>query len=91
MTNFVVMHGMVMVTVNLARAKAHLSELLDKVEAGEEVIITRRGRPVAQIRQAVPPKQPLPLERLAAFRARVPHWGKDSATLLREMRDDERY
>ncbi len=80
-----------MVTANLARAKAHLSELLDKVEAGEEVIITRRGRPVAHIRGAVPPKTPLPLEKLAAFRARMPHWRKDSAMLLREMRDDERY
>ena len=33
-----------MFTVNLAHAKAHLSELLDKVEAGEEVVITRHGR-----------------------------------------------
>ena len=32
-----------MLTVNLVQAKAHLSELLDKVEAGEEVIITRHG------------------------------------------------
>ena len=38
-----------MVTVNLVQAKAHLSELLDKVEAGEEVIITRHGRPVAVV------------------------------------------
>ena len=30
-----------MLTVNLVQAKAHLSQLLDKVEAGEEVIITR--------------------------------------------------
>ena len=80
-----------MVTVNLAHAKAHLSELLDKVESGEEVIITRHGRPVAHMRQAVPPKQPLDLEELAAFRARMPKWGTDSATLLRQMRDDERY
>jgi antitoxin (DNA-binding transcriptional repressor) of toxin-antitoxin stability system len=80
-----------MLTVNLAHAKAHLSELLDKVESGEEIIITRYGKPVARIRQAVPPKKPLPLEKLAAFRARMPHWGKTSATLLREMRDDERY
>jgi len=29
-----------MVTVSLVQAKAHLSELLGKVEAGEEVIIT---------------------------------------------------
>ena len=35
-----------MVTVNLAQAKARLSELLDKVEAGQEVVITRRGKAV---------------------------------------------
>jgi prevent-host-death family protein len=28
-------------------AKTHLSELLDRVEAGEEVTITRHGSPVA--------------------------------------------
>jgi prevent-host-death family protein len=88
MTSFMVMRGF-MVTVNLARAKAHLSELLDKVEAGEEVVITRRGKPVAHIRRAVPAKKPLPVAELAAFRARMPHWRKDSATLVREMRDDE--
>ena len=91
MTKLVVIREDTVVTVNLARAKAHLSELLDKVEAGEEVIITRRGRPVAHIRRAVPPKTPLPLKKLAAFRARMPHWRKDSAMLLREMRDDEPY
>lgn len=31
-------------TVSLAEAKAHLSELPDTVEAGEEIIITRHGR-----------------------------------------------
>ncbi len=80
-----------MLTVNLAHAKAHLSELLDKVEAGEEVIITRHGKPVAHMRQAVAPKEPLDLEALAALRATLPNWGRDSATLLRQMRDDERY
>ncbi len=80
-----------MLTVNLAHAKAHLSELLDKVEAGEEVVITRHGKPVASLRQAVQPKEPLPLDELEAFRARMPPWSKDSAMLVREMRDDERY
>ena len=79
-----------MVTVNLAQAKAHLSDLLDRVEAGEEVVITRHGKPVAHVRQAVGPKRPLPIERLAAFRARMPPWRNDSAILVREMRDDER-
>jgi len=30
-------------------AKNKLSALLDKVEAGEEIVITRRGRPVAKL------------------------------------------
>ena len=30
-------------------AKTHLSQLLDRVEAGEEIEITRRGRPVARL------------------------------------------
>ena len=36
-------------TVSVAEAKAHLSELLSKVEAGEELQITRRGRVVARL------------------------------------------
>ena len=35
-------------------AKAHLSELLDRVEKGEEILITRRGKPVARISRAGP-------------------------------------
>ena len=75
-----------MVTVNLSRAKAHLSELLDKVEAGEEVIITRHGRPVAHLSSVSRPKQAV--RPLAEFRAKMPSWRKPSATLLREIRDD---
>jgi len=77
-----------MVTVNLAQAKAHLSELLDKVEAGEDVIITRHGRAVARLHAASRPKQPLMLEELAAFRATMPGLQRPSAELLRELRDE---
>ncbi|THK34127.1 type II toxin-antitoxin system prevent-host-death family antitoxin [Ensifer sp. MPMI2T] len=35
------------VTVKVAEAKAHLSELLARVEAGEEVIIARGNDPIA--------------------------------------------
>lgn len=77
-----------MVTVNLALAKAHLSELLDKVEAGEEVIVTRHGRPVARILSASRPRQPLALADLAAFRATMPRLRRASAKLLREARDE---
>ena len=36
-------------TVNVHEAKTRLSELLKKVEAGEEVIIARSGKPVARL------------------------------------------
>jgi prevent-host-death family protein len=74
-------------TVTLAEAKARLSELLDKVAAGEEIIITRYGRPAARIAAVSPPKQPFP--DLSQLRAKMPRWRKPSHILLREMRDEE--
>ena len=38
-----------MVTVGAFEAKTHLSALLDRVAGGEEVIITRHGKPVARL------------------------------------------
>ncbi len=75
-------------TVNLAQAKARLSELLDKVEAGQEVVITRRGKAVAHLSPAIGPKKPLPLGELADFRASMPPLRRPSADLLREARDE---
>jgi prevent-host-death family protein len=77
-----------MVTVTLAQAKANLSELIDRVENGEGVVITRHGRPVARLSAVDQPKKPLPS--LAALRAKVPRWGTSSTKLLRRMRDDGR-
>ena len=38
-----------MPTVNVHKAKTNLSRLLAQVEAGDEVVIARRGRPVARL------------------------------------------
>ena len=35
--------------VQIAEAKAHLSALVERVEAGEEIVITRRSKPVARL------------------------------------------
>ena len=40
--------------VQLFEAKARLSELVDRAEAGREIVITRRGRAVARIVPARP-------------------------------------
>lgn len=78
-----------MSAVNLAVAKAQLSELINKVEAGEEVVITRHGRPVARVVPATPLKQPVPLKRLAELRKQLPARKESSAQALRELRDAE--
>jgi prevent-host-death family protein len=38
-----------MITVGAFEAKTHLSSLLDRVAAGEEVLITKHGKPVARL------------------------------------------
>ena len=75
-----------MSAITLAETKAHLSYLLDQVEAGEEVVITRRGQPVARILPVEKPKHAV--KSLAGFRSRMPRWRKSSAELLREMSDE---
>lgn len=45
--------------VNVQEAKTRLSELLRRVEAGEEVTIARAGTPIATIHAAAPPKRNL--------------------------------
>jgi prevent-host-death family protein len=38
-----------MKTVGAFEAKTHLAKLLDEVERGEEIVITRHGKPVARL------------------------------------------
>jgi prevent-host-death family protein len=50
-----------MAQVNVYEAKTNLSRLLDQVEAGEEVVIARAGRPVARLvpyRKSRAPRRP---------------------------------
>lgn len=52
-------------TVGAYEAKTHLSELLEKVEAGQEVTITKHGNPIAKL---VPIRKEASVdERLAAI------------------------
>ncbi len=44
--------------VNIHEAKTHLSRLVERVEAGEEITLARAGRPVARIVPFVPRRQP---------------------------------
>lgn len=79
-----------MESINLADAKARLSEIVDRAEAGESIDITRRGKLAARI---VPPgndtpRQPIDLEALRAFRSTMPYQEESAADLIRKMRDE---
>jgi prevent-host-death family protein len=39
---------------SVAHAKTHLSEILDRVAEGEEILLTRRGKPIARLLPAHP-------------------------------------
>ena len=43
-----------MKTATVAHAKSHLSALIAEVGAGDEVVITRRGKPVARLVAEMP-------------------------------------
>lgn len=78
-----------MIEVGAFDAKTHLSSLLDRVIQGEEVLITRRGAPVARL---VPAKQArkasavAAIERLRAIRRDVRLGGLD----WKRLRDEGR-
>ena len=78
-------------TVSLAEAKARLSELTDLVAAGESVIITKRGKPVARMSPADAPRQPVDLEAMRALTASMPTQQEDAATFIRRVREDARF
>ena len=77
--------------ISLADAKARLSELVDRVEAGDTIEITRRGKRVARLMAAAEPRKPIDLAPLRTFTAGLPPSSQSAAELVRSMRDDDRY
>ena len=77
-----------MYTINVADAKAHLSELLGRIESGEEIVITRRGKPVARLTAVEPAKEPV--KSLAKFRNSIPQPRTPATEVLTTLRYQER-
>jgi prevent-host-death family protein len=77
--------------INLADAKAHLSELVDRVEAGDSIEITRRGKPVARLTAVARPRKRIDAALLQSLTASMPQQSGSAADLVRSMRDDDRY
>jgi prevent-host-death family protein len=74
--------------VNIAEAKAHLSDLIARAEAGETILIGRRGRPVVELRAIEQPRQPIDVAALRAFIACLP---ETPAGTVETLRDEARF
>lgn len=69
--------------VNVQEAKTRLSEILRRVEAGEEIVIARAGRPIARIQATTPIRRDLD----APLLPEIPPI--DADPLLEEMTEEE--
>jgi prevent-host-death family protein len=80
-------------SMSVAQAKAHLSALLDAVEAGEDVEITRRGTPVARL--TAPERiagKPFDLAAfLGATTSQPIHQGPSADVLITTLRHEARF
>ncbi len=77
--------------VSVAEAKAHLSAILDRVERGEEVVITRRGKPVAKVSGVAKKLEPIDWDEIDRVRESMPYQEESAGDFLRRMRDEDRY
>ena len=76
---------------SIAEAKAQLSAIIEMVEAGETITITKRGKPVVKMvpANALPIKPKMDLEELRKLRALTPMMKTNSVEIIRQMRDGE--
>jgi antitoxin (DNA-binding transcriptional repressor) of toxin-antitoxin stability system len=77
--------------VNLTYARAHLSELIRRAEAGETIGILRRGKLVACLRPPVQPRKPIDLAEMKAVTDSMPPIAEPIEDFIRKMRDSDRY
>jgi prevent-host-death family protein len=75
--------------VNLAEAKAHLSELVARAEAGETIQISRRGKTVAQLSSLTQTRKPIRLATLKTVTDTMPECAAES--VVPAIRDEARY
>ena len=61
-----------MADINLADAKARLSELVARAEAGETIRISRGGRPVVELRAVANPRNPVDVSMLRPVTETLP-------------------
>jgi prevent-host-death family protein len=80
-----------MSTHTVAKAKNQLSKLIDRALTGEDIVITRRGEPVVELRPVRSPPRPISAADIEWLHAnlvgrKMPE--TDAGQLVSDMRDE---
>jgi prevent-host-death family protein len=78
-----------MATYNIHEAKTHLSKLVERVAAGEEIVIGKAGKPVAKLVPYTQNKEP---RKPGAWRGKVkihPSFYEDDEEIIRLFEGEE--
>jgi prevent-host-death family protein len=81
-------------SINIADLKDELGTLIDRLEAGEAVQITRNGQPFARVTPEAPPLPPrkrIDVDALEALAKSLPYQEQGAGEFVRMMRDGDRY
>lgn len=75
--------------VNIKEARQQIGRLIEAVTTGEEIIITKHGKPVARLQEIVgEEKKELRFPDRRKFRAGLPPAQQSSVRIIREMRNE---
>ena len=77
--------------INAREARQRFSELLDRVERGEEVVVTRRGRRCVRLEAVLDERSTPPLPEQADFRTSLVVTGGPASAAVIEEREEARY
>ena len=75
--------------VSVREAREQISRLLERVQAGEEVVILRRGKPAARL--VGPAVDKVAFRSHASLRDELPAMRESAASAVRSLREAERY
>ncbi len=75
--------------VNIHEAKTHLSRLVDRAAAGEDVVIARSGKPLARLVAYQPMTEPRPLGLLKGKIWIAPDFDEVDDEIIRDFEEGE--
>jgi prevent-host-death family protein len=76
--------------INIKKARTCFSELIERAERGEQIVVTRRGKPAARIVPSGPTVPPGRLPDLSAHRASIKLRGTLTEAVVQERAEPRR-